>query len=594
MMKRFLSCIVLAALLCSLLPGALAEEKITYTAVLQETLNLRKSPSPSAAVLDKVKEGREVEVLSNDGTWCKVKAGNRTGYLMAAHLTMKGSYAHLGWGRTRDDGTVLNLRREADAASPVVYKAMSGGAFELVAQKGEWYQVKIGDVFGYLESSAVAAAEGDFTLGYAGSSEGCLTLNSFRYAPRQVGDPASEEGASGALSFHISYPVLHMADADQKISGWLRQVKAVFSRDLMDNHPGSQGALTVEYQAEKISSRYQSVVLMAEYTVDAWTLQAFLPLNIDAESGQVISPQKIFRKNGAWVLFCLESTLSGWQTVPVEGYAGKPEASWLAYSVLGRNGMEVYLPAGLCLPPAVGSRKVELTYAQLDGCLGLADSFLSAYKRVIDPEKPMIALTFDDGPSEQTDRIVKVLAQYNARATFCVVGNRTESYAAVLKRTVAQGNEIATHTWDHTKLTTLSLKSVRSQLTRSLEAVKDIAGYEIRALRPPYGSSNKNVRSACKELGLFIVTWNIDTLDWQTRNANKTYRAIMKNTKTGNIILMHDLYATTASAVEKAVPELIEKGVQLVTVSELLSFRQGGAEAGVVYSNVDPKSMTAN
>lgn len=594
MMKRFLSCVLCAALLACMAPEALAKEEITYTAKLQETLNLRKSPSPSATVLDKVKEGREVEVLSNDGTWCKVKAGNRTGYLMASHLTMKGSYPHLGWGRTRDDGTVLNLRRDADAASPVVYKAMSGGVFEVTGKKDGWYQVKAGDVFGYLESGAITLTEGDFTMGYAGSLDGSLTKQSFLYAPRQVGDPASEEGTSGNLEFRISYPVLHLPDADEKIGEWVRRVKNTFARDLKENHPGIKGTLSVEYKAEKISSRYQSVVLMAEYAVEQWTLQAFLPLNIDAEGGEVIAPQKIFRKNGAWVLFCLESALSAWQQVPVEGYTGKPEGPWLTYSVMGRNGMEVYLPAGLYLPPAIGSRMVELTYSQLEGCLGLEESFLAPYRRVIDPEKPMIALTFDDGPSEQTDRLVKVLAQYNARATFCVVGSRAEPYAAVLKRTVAQGNEIATHTWDHTKLTSLSIKSVRSQLTRSIEAVKKTAGYEIRALRPPYGSVNKNVRSACKELGLFIVTWNIDTLDWQTRNTNKTYRAIMKNTKTGNIILMHDLYSTTASAVEKAVPELIEKGVQLVTVSELLSFRQGGAEAGTVYSSVDLKSMTAN
>ena len=81
----------------------------------------------------------------------------------------------------------------------------------------------------------------------------------------------------------------------------------------------------------------------------------------------------------------------------------------------------------------------------------------------------------------------------------------------------------------------------------------------------------------------------MDTLDWQTRNTNKTYRALMKGAKDGVIVLFHDLYKTTASAAEKAIPELIEKGYQLVTVSELLSFHKDGAKPGTTYTRVEPK-----
>lgn len=594
MMKRLLSCLLLAAMLAALFPAALSEEKIVYTATLLSNVNLRGTPSATGTVLNNLKEGSKVEVVENNGTWCKVKSGKRTGYMMSSYLKIEGNYPHFGWGTTADDGTVLNLRKAPEKDAPVVYKAMSGGALELVAREGSWYRVKTGNVFGYLEKSAVTEIKGDFTLGFSGKAKDAVTADSLSYALREIGDEVKEEGQSGGLEFRLYYPDLHLEGADQAISRWLGKIKAAFAKDLETNHPGASGSLRVEYKAQKISSRYQSVVLLGEYQTGSLIAQSFLTLNIDAEAGEVIQPQKIFRRNRDWVMFCLESGISSFMSTPTDGYTGKPQAEWLKYAVMGRGGMEVYLPAGLHMPASLGSRMVELTYAQLDGCLGLDEAFLAPYHREIDPEKPMVALTFDDGPSEETDRIVKVLAQYNARATFCVIGNKVESFGDVLKRTIANGNQIVSHTWKHPHLDQISAKSVQTQLEKTNEAVKAVAGYQIKGLRPPYGAVNKNVRSVCKQLDMFIITWNIDSLDWQTRSTSKTYRAIIKGAKNGNVILMHDLYSTTASAVERAVPELVEKGIQLVTVSELLSYRKEPVEAGNVYTNVDPKHMKGN
>ena len=590
MMRRWIALVLLAALL---LPSssAFSADAPVYTAVTQETLNLRKSASPTGTVLDKVKQGKQVTVLSNDGTWCKVKMGSRTGYLMASHLTMQGSYGHIGWGKTNADGTVVNLLEKPDDGAAVVYKALSGGAFELVSETGEWYYAKCGDTFGYLKKDGVSALTGDFTLCYTGKDQDALTLNTLRLSPREFGDEVIREGEDGALAFRFTYPDLHIDEADEKISLWLAQIRKTCAEDLAAHHAGVSGSLTAEYQAQKFGSRYESAVLMAEYRVGDFAVPFFLTLNIDGREERLIDQKQLLSGNTDWVLFCLESGISSWLLTPAEGYSGKPDDSWLSGVAIGRSGIEVYLPAGVYLPACLGSRKVDIPYGQIADCLGLDDTFLGPYKRVIDPTKPMIALTFDDGPSEQTDKILKVLAQYNARATFCVVGSRTESFAAVLKRTVAGGNEIASHTWEHKKLTTLGVKSITSQLQRTNDAVKAIAGFDIKALRPPYGSVNKNVRSVCKNLDMFVITWNIDTLDWKNRSTSKTYRAIVKNAKTGNVILMHDLYATTASAVEQAVPELIDKGVQLVTVSELLSYHQNGITPGTLYTSLDTKKM---
>ena len=109
-------------------------------------------------------------------------------------------------------------------------------------------------------------------------------------------------------------------------------------------------------------------------------------------------------------------------------------------------------------------------------------------------------------------------------------------------------------------------------------------------LRPPYGSVNKDVRAVTRSMNMLIASWSVDTLDWSTRNEEKTYRAIMKGAKNGSIILCHDVYETTA-AVERAIPELSAQGYQFVTFSELMSFHKNGVKAGSVYSHLAPENI---
>lgn len=594
MMKRLIGAALLLALLAGFCFPALGEE-ITYTGtVTTSSLHLRKEPNASAKVINTYKKGKEVAVLENDGTWCKVQIGKSTGYMMTQYLDIKASYDHLGWAKTPDDGTVLNLRSGAGAGASVVYKALSGAAVELIQEQGAWVRVRLGDVFGWIERSRITPLEGDYALGFTpGDTSDAMTADRMFSAVREFGDAVVVSRSEGDFPYSLTYPATGVAAADEAISAWVNSTLAAFEADYREFHAGTAGAgYTVEYQSLSIDSRYKSVLLLGEYKVKDWRVQTLLALNLDAQTGTLLDNEALFSADPVRALFCLESAASALVSNPTDGYSGLPDASWLRWAVLGRDGVQVFLPAGLFAPAAMGTRRLTLKYNQVGECLGLSSSAIAAHMRVIDPSKPMIALTFDDGPSEETDRILAVLAEYDSRATFCVVGNKVDTYADVIKRAIAGGNEIASHTWNHTKLTTLSASSIRSQLERTNAAVAEAAGgYQVKVLRPPYGSFNKNVRSVCADLGMVIAEWEIDTLDWNTRNANKTYNAIMKGAKNGVIILCHDLYKTTASAVERAVPALVEKGIQLVTVSELLSFHKDGPQPGTVYARVDPENM---
>ena len=201
----------------------------------------------------------------------------------------------------------------------------------------------------------------------------------------------------------------------------------------------------------------------------------------------------------------------------------------------------------------------------------------------IDPDKPFVALTFDDGPSIHTSRILDTLHKYEGRASFFVNGNKVEEHKGKILRASHMGCEIISHAWDHTNLTTLSSRAIKKQLFDSIAAITKVTGKVSLMFRPPYGSINKKVEKVSQKLGLAIVNWSLDPQDWNTKDADAIYSHIESNVNNGDIILCHDVYDSTAEAMSRLIPELIEKECQLVTVTELLLYKYGKIEPGRLY-----------
>ena len=199
--------------------------------------------------------------------------------------------------------------------------------------------------------------------------------------------------------------------------------------------------------------------------------------------------------------------------------------------------------------------------------------------RKIDKNKKMVALTYDDGPSIYTPRILKTLKENNSVATFFVVGNRVPMYSDTVKKAYGMGCEIGNHTYEHKILTRADAAGIRNQVSRTNVAVKKITGTAPIVMRPPGGAVNNMVKS---QIGMPMILWSIDTLDWRTRNAASTKTAVLDHVKYGDIVLMHDLYEATANASTTIIPTLVERGYQLVTVSELAECR-GGMKDGCLY-----------
>ncbi|MGY4987624.1 polysaccharide deacetylase family protein [Streptomyces nigrescens] len=193
-----------------------------------------------------------------------------------------------------------------------------------------------------------------------------------------------------------------------------------------------------------------------------------------------------------------------------------------------------------------------------------------------------VALTFDAGPSENTDRLLDILKKEKVRASFFMLGkNHVEKRPAEVKRIDAEGHELANHTWSHQILTEISPDAAKREMSRLQEAVRKITGKAPRLMRPPQGRTDGSVSEISKDLGLAQVLWSVTAKDYQTNDSALITKRVLEQTERDGIILLHDIYRGTVPAVPGILKELKKRGYTVVTVSQLLS--PAKPEPGMVY-----------
>ncbi|ANS69722.1 xylanase/chitin deacetylase [Streptomyces lincolnensis] len=178
-----------------------------------------------------------------------------------------------------------------------------------------------------------------------------------------------------------------------------------------------------------------------------------------------------------------------------------------------------------------------------------------------------VALTFDDGPAAQeTATLLTYLAQYRARATFFTVGQNVAAHPDLVRAEARAGNEVGNHSWSHPDLTKLTAEQVTYQLNRTSAAIKAATGKAPTLFRPPYGAVNDTVRHATK---LSPVLWTLDTEDWKYPDAAKVAQSVVGKVKPNDVVLMHDIHATSVAAIPEILRTLSARGYHFVTVSHL-------------------------
>ncbi|MGW7485364.1 polysaccharide deacetylase family protein [Streptomyces sp. NPDC054786] len=193
-----------------------------------------------------------------------------------------------------------------------------------------------------------------------------------------------------------------------------------------------------------------------------------------------------------------------------------------------------------------------------------------------------VALTFDAGPSEHTNRLLDILKKEKVHATFFMLGeNHVDKRPAEVKRIDAEGHELANHTWSHQILTDIRPGEAKRELSRVQEAVRKITGKTPRLMRPPQGRTDEEVSKISKELGLAQVLWSVTAKDYRTNDSVLITKRVLDQTERDGIILLHDIYKGTVPAVPGILKELKKRGYTVVTVSQLLS--PAKPEPGMVY-----------
>jgi peptidoglycan/xylan/chitin deacetylase (PgdA/CDA1 family) len=177
-----------------------------------------------------------------------------------------------------------------------------------------------------------------------------------------------------------------------------------------------------------------------------------------------------------------------------------------------------------------------------------------------------VALTFDDGPGPLTGRLLDSLVAARAPATFFVLGQNVRIHPDVVARMVRSGMVVANHTWDHRDLKRLTLEESRSEVDRTAAEITRVTGTSTILMRPPYGSYAPQTTT----LGQSIILWDVDTEDWKNRSAAVTTSRALATVRSGSIILMHDIHASTVEAVPGIVAALKARGFALVTIPQLL------------------------
>ncbi|MFY8215838.1 MAG: polysaccharide deacetylase family protein [Chthoniobacterales bacterium] len=195
----------------------------------------------------------------------------------------------------------------------------------------------------------------------------------------------------------------------------------------------------------------------------------------------------------------------------------------------------------------------------------------------VDVDGPFIALTFDDGPHPvHTPKLLDLLKSEGVKATFFVIGKSVETYPEIAKRIVAEGHEIANHTWTHPSLSKLGAAGVKREIDRTTEVIRNVTGVTPKTMRPPYGATNARINKRLdEEFGLKVIMWSVDPLDWKYRNASRVTSEIVSKTQPGGIVLAHDIHPSTVAAMPATIDGLKAKGFRFVTVSELLSMERG-------------------
>lgn len=183
-----------------------------------------------------------------------------------------------------------------------------------------------------------------------------------------------------------------------------------------------------------------------------------------------------------------------------------------------------------------------------------------------------IAITFDDGPHPETLNVLRLLKQYNMKATFFCIGSRIEKHPEIIRQVINDGHCIGNHSYSHSNFFGFfSTARITSELLDTNALIEKYTGTKPRLFRPPFGATSPSVAKAVKNTGLQVIGWNIRSLDTVIKSEQKILKRITKRLAPGSIVLLHDTSQKSLAVLEQLLVFLQQHNYKAVSIPELFN-----------------------
>ena len=226
---------------------------------------------------------------------------------------------------------------------------------------------------------------------------------------------------------------------------------------------------------------------------------------------------------------------------------------------------------------AILSAAILLTVSVTAGyiALGGAEETFSKTRQLpiyrVETSEKKVAISFDCAwGTEYTDSLLDTMKEKSVVSTFFCVEFWTKKHADYVKKISDMGHDIGTHSATHPYMSKLDKATIEQELSTSKAAIESITGKSVRVFRPPYGDYNDTLIETAKELGLYSIQWDVDSLDWKNLSAKEIYNRVVPKVKSGSIVLFHNNGLHTAQALPDIIDALQNAGYEFVTIYDLI------------------------
>lgn len=393
----------------------------------------------------------------------------------------------------------------------------------------------------------------------------------------------------------LPFAILYPQNDDEKFNTLIKEyigaskksyINAMLSKEKDSTNDTLSGELNIHFDTYQHDNKYYSFVFTERIsTNDTETTTKIKTVFYDMETKKILDIRTLLGEDlksletfACHVRELLKASPSLQKVLWQDAVDLATEPRWILFNqfAIHDGELSIYFDEGTIAPAEEGPISINVSLSFLNPLLAqeFQTQMVEAEKapnKPLDDHKKRVALTFDDGPHPKvTLQILQSLKQYNAKATFFMLGNRVQYYPEIAAEVKTHGHEIGNHTWSHPVLPKLTEAQVMNEFAATEEAILSATGQEATVFRPPYGATNEAING---EIPRDVVLWSIDTLDWKHKNAEKLVAEVKQHMHNNAIILMHDIHQSTADGIPVILEYLSKEGYEFVTVSEILPYR---------------------